>query len=205
MLLDRGLRLAFRNFSTLFLIVATVTFPLQIAYGYVFRDVLAVSELHPVIEGSPNYRMIKGVNADRLASARRAFALTTVVEIAALGLLLGAARRVLETDARDEVPGAFQSWRGVNPSGFSLRREGLASVVIAVLFAALIGVLIEATGKLLLEAVPDDVLWAGSALVHGAARAAAAPFALATAVVAWGLPAPDNRPGESVSRKAHLP
>src|SRR5918999_6295134 len=89
MLVDRAFRFAFRNYSTLWLIVATAVFPLHLVHGYVFRDVMAVSELHRAIELFPERRQVARVSAADLAEARTWHTALTAVGGA---LIPGAAR-----------------------------------------------------------------------------------------------------------------
>ena len=81
MLVDRAFRFVFRNFSTLWLIVATIVFPLHLAHGFAYRDVIAVRELHGAIEHFPAYLKVKGVSAARLSAARTSYAALTAVEL----------------------------------------------------------------------------------------------------------------------------
>ena len=180
MLVDRAFRFAFRNYSTLWLIVASVVFPLHLAHGYVFRDVIAVSQLHPAIELFPERRQVARVSAADLAEARRWHAALTAMEIVLIPALAGAATRVLEEDLRGGVPGALRAWGGatrLNLRGL-VGRPGPLLVALAISFAA--GWLAETTGGLLVEPLPPGLLWVGAALTAATARSLAAPLLLAT-------------------------
>jgi hypothetical protein len=179
MLVDRALRSAFRNFSTLWLIVAGVTFPLHLAHGYAFRDVVAVTELHGAIERFPPYRQVEGVSAADLADARRWYVVVTAVEILSLPLLGAAAQRALEEEGRGGVPGALRSWAGVARPRPAAQLRHPAAVAAGAAVSLLIGWLVEVTGRLLLEPAPEQLLWLGGAVVAAGARATAAPFTLA--------------------------
>jgi hypothetical protein len=180
MLVDRAFRFAFRNYSTLWLIAATVVFPLHLAHGYVFRDVIAVSELHAAIELFPERRQVARVSAAELVEARRWYAAVTAVEIALIPALAGATTRVLQDDVQGDVPGALRSWAGA--ARFSLRAQFArpGPLIAALVISLAIVWLAETTGRLLVEPVPEGLLWAGGALVAATARSIAAPFLLAT-------------------------
>jgi hypothetical protein len=180
MLVDRAFRFAFRNYSTLWLIVASVVFPLHLAHGYVFRDVIAVSELHPAIELFPERRQVARVSAADLAEARRWYAALTAVEVAFIPALAGAVTRVLEEDLRGGVPGALRAWGGatrLNLRGL-IGCPGPLLVALVISFAA--GWLAETTGRLLVEPLPPGLMWIGAALTAATARSLALPLLLAT-------------------------
>jgi hypothetical protein len=180
MLVDRAFRFAFRNYSTLWLIAATVVFPLHLAHGYVFRDVIAVSELHAAIELFPERRQVARVSAAELVEARRWYTALTGVEIALIPVLAGATTRVLQDDVQGDVPGALRSWAGA--ARFSPRAQFArpGPLIAALVISLAIGWFAETTGRLLVEPVPEGLLWVGGALVAATARSIAAPFLLAT-------------------------
>jgi hypothetical protein len=180
MLVDRAFRFAFRNYSTLWLIVATVVFPLHLVHGYVFRDVIAVSDLHAAIELFPARRQVAQVSAADLAEARRWHAALTAVEVALIPALAGATTRVLQEDVRGEVPGALRSWAGAVRLDLGAQFGRPGPVLFALVTSLAIGWLVEATGRLLVEPAPDGLLWATGAVVAATARSVAAPFLLAT-------------------------
>lgn len=179
MLLDRAFRLSFRNFSTLFLIVATVAVPLHLIFSFYFRDVIAVNELHSAIEDLPGYLQVKGVKAREIRAYRSAFLALSAVELALVPILAAASRRTLETDARGQVPTVAQAWKGLRE--LRLRRPGRASwttVAVAAGCSLLLGVLVEAAASTLLQPVPEAALWATQGLVQGLSRSLAVPFTL---------------------------
>jgi hypothetical protein len=180
MLVDRAFRFAFRNYSTLWLIAATVVFPLHLAHGYVFRDVIAVSELHAAIELFPESRQVARVSAAELEEARRWYAALTAVEIALIPALAGAAIRVLQEDVHGHVPGALRSWAGAVRPHLRAQFARPGPLVAALVISVAIGWLAEASGRLLVEPVPEGQLWVGGAVVAATARSIAAPFLLAT-------------------------
>jgi hypothetical protein len=173
MLLDRALRSTFRNFSTLFLLVAVVAVPLHLGHAVAFRSVLAVRELHPDVEDFGERKRVRGVGREDLAAARRADLLLAPLELALLPFLVGAARRTLEADQAGEVPTVFGalgrvrgSWRGGVPALAGAARETLALV----LFAFGAGWVVRAIGLLLSEPLPPAIAFAGVGLAEGLAR-----------------------------------
>lgn len=186
--LDRSFRLTFRNFSTIFFIVAVVTVPLHLAYGYFSRDVVALSEIHDEIENLPQDQKVKGVGADDLERARAGGWAVAAVEVALLPFLAAAARRVVEADRKGEIPYVTTAWAAALRRPLSGIRR-LPSTSAAPLFAALgfalaVALLARAGGLLATEPVPNDLAWAGVGLVEGAARALGAGFFLVPLVLA---------------------
>lgn len=183
-MLERAFSAAFRNFSTLFLMVALFTVPLHVGYSYVFRDVIEVAELHSSIEEFPDYRQVKGVGPDELRDARLAYLGLSALELALLlPLLARATGRVLEVDARGGVPTIPDAVRSVVRRGRGSARTllgALPTVAAAALLALVIGWLFERAGLHLAEAVPDQAAWTLVGLIQGTARALAAPFLLVT-------------------------
>jgi len=185
MLADRALRAAFSNFSTLFLLAATIALPLHLTHGYLFREVYEVRDLHPVIEQFPKGRRIAGVSPRRLQRSRSAATIVLVAELALLPLLAGAALLVVRTHQEGGVPSALRSWRGVR----DLLRLGAAGskpgvVVMGAAVALSVGWLARTTGLILAEPVPNSWAWLAISGVEALARAAAAPFLVAAIAVA---------------------
>jgi hypothetical protein len=178
--LDRSLRATFRNFLTVFFIVAIVTVPLHVGHGFVYRKVMNVRELHPDIEDFPERRKVRRVSAKNLDESRNTFLFVTALEVVLLPLAVGATRRVLEVDARGGIPGVWDAW-GHSTRAWHRPVPGpgnpLAVVVGAVLGLA-IGYLVERIGLLLAEPVPGSVVFAPVGLAQGVARAAGAVFLL---------------------------
>jgi hypothetical protein len=202
MLADRALRAAFTNFSTLFLVAATIVLPLQLTHGYLFREVYEVSDLHPVIEQYPKGRRIKSVSPRRLQRSRNVATTVLVIEFAFLPLLAGAALRAVRTHEEGGVPTVLGSWRGVRDIP-RLRAASSKPVVVVVGAAAAIAVgwLARITGLILAEPVPDSWAWLAISGVEGLARATAAPFllaALAVAALQGSRRAPLSRNSDSV-------
>jgi hypothetical protein len=180
MSVDRSLRTTFRNYLTVFFLVAVVTVPLHVGHAFLYRNVISVRELHPDIEDFPERRKVHRVGVKKLEQSRNAFLFVTVVELLLLPLAVGATRRVLEVDARGGLPRVVDGWvhslhawrRPVPEPG-----SPLAALVGAVLGLA-VGYLVERIGVLLSEPVPGSVVFAPVGLTQGVARAAGAAFLL---------------------------
>ncbi len=172
MLVDAAFRSTFREFSTLFLLVAILTVPLHVAHSYVFRDVLAVRDLHPDISGFPEGRHVRNVGVADLRSSQRAALALTLLEIALIPLFVRAARPVVRGETQiATVLGALRRLTrkrpasGERPDKLILTLAGLALLA---LFATL---LLSASGLLLADALPDDHAFPWLGLVEGTARA----------------------------------
>ena len=188
-MLERAFTAAFRNFSTLFLMVALFTVPLHVGYSYFFRDVIEVREIHSSIEGFPSYRQVKNVGPDQLRTSRLAYLGLSLLELALLlPLLVRATARVIDVDAARGVPTIPNSLRaGLRRTRGSLRGliGALPSVLMAALLALAIGWLFENAALLVVEAVPDEHAWPLVGAIQGCARAVAVPFLLVA--IASGL------------------
>ncbi|MDQ3957154.1 MAG: hypothetical protein M3273_02410, partial [Actinomycetota bacterium] len=151
MLLERTLRLALRNYGTLFLFVATVTVTLHLVYLFVFRDVTAVSDLHPAIEAFPQSRQVRGVGRADLSAWRSGAWIVAAVEIALIPLLARGAARVLEQDEAGEVPTVAAALRAFVARGYgsfpSPRDAG--PVLVTAAFGVVVWWLVRTTGMLL--------------------------------------------------------
>ena len=190
-MVDRTLRAALRNFTTLFLVAAAFTVPLHVAHAFVYRDVLEVADLHDAIEGFPAARQVRSVGRVQLDDARRAFWAVNALELLLVPLLAGAARRVLERERAGRLPGVLDALvrapaRLRGPRG---TRISWAAVAAGVAVGAATGVLVERILLVVAEPLPDVAAFAGFGLAWGVARAAAAPFVLAP--LALGRPAGD--------------
>ena len=199
-MLERAFSAAFRNFSTLFLMVALFTVPLHVGYSYIFRDVIEVREIHSSIEGFPDYRQVKNVGPDELRTARLAYLGLSVLELALLlPLLARATARVLEVDAAGGVPTIPSALRASVRRG-SIAFRGLSgalpTILIAAVLALAVGWLFERTALLLVEAVPDEHAWPLVGAIQGCSRALAAPFLLVAiaSCAAFAKEVPPDRP-----------
>lgn len=185
-MLDHGLRAAFRNYATLFLLVALFTVPLHLAYSYAYRTIIEVSDVHTALEDFPNYRSVEGVTAEQLRISRTVYLGLAGVEILLIPLLARASRRVVEVDTAEGVPTVPDALRHAVRSGYGVAR-GIArapvAVVVAVVASAALGYGLERAGLVAMEPVPDALRWAFAGLVRGASRAAAAPFTLGVVAV----------------------
>src|ERR687884_2313848 len=96
-MLDAGLRVAIRNFWTLFFIAAVVTVPLHLVYAFRYHNVIAVRELIPQIERFPAGRHVHLVGPRQLHHARVGLWILDAVELLLLPLAVRAARASIET------------------------------------------------------------------------------------------------------------
>ncbi len=179
------MRSTFRNFFTLFLIVAVWTVPLHIVYSYVFRDVISVADLHPAIETFPEGgRRVHNVGVDDLKRSRWTAIGLAVLELVLLPLWVRAARDVVggglpstsadvEPHAVPTVVGAYRSVSITRPARPRSSSEMLRWAVGAGLFALVVGLLVRRAGLLLVAPLPDENSFAWVGLVEGAARAVA--------------------------------
>ena len=193
-MIDRAARLTFRNFWTLFFVVAAITVPLQVAYASVWHNVIAVRELHGDIEDFPPLRQVHGVGREQLQQSRVTYWLIVGAELALVPLLIRATSRVLEQDAAGEITSAPEAWRaalGRRRSRSVVRALGRPGPLLTgVLLAVAVGALVQVAGRLAIEPLGDERAFAGVGVVDGVARAAGAPFALVVAalVAAGGRP-----------------
>lgn len=180
MLLDRVLRLAVRNFSTLFLVVFVVLIPLHLVYALFFHDVFAVRELHPAIAQFPESRMVRGVGRGDIAQARIWFWALAGLEVASIPLLLRPVRRVLVLDRAGRVPEASTAWRTMNePYGsLDLPAPSLGVVLGCVGVGLILGGLVWLTLEAVASLLPDVMTGFTLALVDAASRSAGAAFVL---------------------------
>jgi hypothetical protein len=179
MSLDSTLRFVFRNFATLFLLVALFTIPLHVGRAFAYRRVVGLRELHPAIAELPPDRFVRGVGAADLEAAQSALLAVVAIELALIPLMAGAVRRIAQNDAAGRVPTiadalghTLGAWR--HPAPNATRTTFLAGVALA--FA--VGALVHRTGLLLAEPVPEAVAFSPIGLTEGLAAAAAAPFFL---------------------------
>jgi len=194
MLVDRALKTALRNFSTFWLIVAAVTIPLNVAWAFLYQDVIATREIHVDIESLPTGDKVRGVDEEAIDQARSAQLIVLALEVALIPILLRATRRAIEQEAAGHVPTALGAWSGVARSsqarGPSRWRASVALSMAG--FAIIVWVLASLIGHSLVDPAGDSVAWLVLALARGTALALALPFLLVGLVVAR---APlDNQP-----------
>lgn len=183
-MLDRSWRVLFRNFSTFFLVVGVITIPLHLVHAFVFRDVIAVAELHSEIKELPANLKVRGVGAEDLDRARFAGWAVTALEIALLPLLLGATRRVVEVDEDGGVPEVIDAYRHAARRSTSHRPPpgAVKTLAPAAVVALALGALATVAGGYLIEPLGDTFAWVGAGLVDGGARALGAGFFLVPVV-----------------------
>jgi hypothetical protein len=181
MLADRALRAAFSNFSTLFLLAATIVLPLHLARGYIFREVYEVRDIHAVIEQFPdNVRKINRVSRGDLEQLRSSGTVVVVTEIVLFPLLAAAATSAVRTQQEGAVPTALGSWRGVRDiAGLPAAAARFGVVLVGAVVAVAVGWLARTTGLILVEPVPDSWVWLAVSGVEALSLALAAPFLLA--------------------------
>lgn len=188
MLLERALRSTFRNFWTLFLLVSLVTVTAHLVYGFIFKDVLEVSELHVFIRYLSAGRQVNDVSAQDLATAETARWALVGIEVALFPLLLGATRRVLIRDEEGEVPtvpDALAHPRDLRgPLGFRWGLAQLATALAGAVAALATWYFVDRAGLLLAEPLPDRFNFVSMELARGVALAAGAPFLLVGLVTA---------------------
>lgn len=184
-MLDRTLRLALRNYVTLFLFVATFAVTIHVVYLFLFRDVVGLAELHDAIREFPPQRQVRGVGHGDLDAFAVGNVVVTLVEIALIPFLAKGAARVLEQDERGEVPTVEAALAATMKRGYrwfpSPREAGPLLVSVAIALAT--WWLVRRTGLFLIEPMGPDRRWAAAAVVEGAARAAGAPFVLVSVVL----------------------
>ena len=190
-MLDAGLRVTFRYFSTLFFVAAIVTVPLHLIYVFAFHDVIGLRELAPQIEELPRAREVHYVAAADLRRARLALWAIDAVELALLPLGIRAARGVVAMDERGEVPSATRAWRSALRSQKRRRPRYGGWFLAALLIGGLVGALCDAIGRLLAEPLGTDWSFVVLGVTQGAARAAGAAFVLGPAAVTETLPSSD--------------
>lgn len=193
-MLERTLRLALRNYVTLFLFVACVAVTIHLIYLFLFRDVVAISELHAAIDKFPPQRQVRGVGHRDLDAWRVGNGVVTLIEVALVPFLAKGAARVVEQDEAGDVPTVKAALAATAKRGYkwfpSPREAG--PLLVSVALGLVVWWLVHETGLLLVEPLAPDARWAAVALVEGAARAAAAPFILVSVVLRKSRPKGDQ-------------
>jgi len=195
MSLDDAWRATLRNYSTFFLVVFVVLMPLHLIFGWVFHDVLAVRELHPAIAEFPSTRQVRGVGQADVDRAGLWFWILAAVEVALLPLMAKACRAVLDQEERGEMPTVTAAWPAVRGQPSLSTRPPPATVVGALVVAAVVAVLAEAALGVAADFTPDGLDFAALAVASAVGRSAGLPFLL-VALVAGRAERP--RPPEKV-------
>jgi hypothetical protein len=184
--MDRCFKHVFRNFSTLFLTVFVVTLPVYMVYAFIFRNVLAVRELHDVIATFPGKKQVGGVGAAQLDRYDLVGWLIIGGLVLALLFFVRCVRRTMERDADGHAPTVIDSLTHAptkKPSLATAIRELPREMLMGVLDALIVGFLLEQIGFGLSEFLPDQQTWIGIGLTYAITKAAMAPFIL----VPWAL------------------
>jgi len=179
-MIERGFARMFRNFSTLFTLVAVVVLPAHVVYTFAFRDVVATSDFHESIRELPETTRVGGVGARDLDNARLVFWLLTLGELALIPFAVRATGRVFEVDTEGGVPTATDAWTD------AFRRQGtrrpspqwIGPAVVGLAAAIACGLLLEGIGGTLTGFLTRDWRWIGEGMTQGMSRAGALPFFL---------------------------
>lgn len=187
MLPDQALRTTFRNYSTLFLLVALVTVTTHLVYGFIFHDVLEIDELHRFVRGLQGGRTVNGVSSSDLERAEAWRWAVQGVQLFFLPLLVGAAKRVIERDHKGEVPtvlDALRHPRSAEKLSFRFGGAEITTVALGTALAVATWWLALRIGLLVAEPLPDPWNFIGLPLAEGVAQALGIPFFLGAVVTA---------------------
>ncbi|MGH2787088.1 MAG: hypothetical protein ACRDJV_04140 [Actinomycetota bacterium] len=186
MSIDGALRTTFRNYATLFFIVAAVTVPVHVAHAFIFRDVIAVRAVHNAIAEFDTGEEVRRVSARDLSRYRASSWLIAAAELALIPVLVGATRAVVASQDSVSVPGA---WRR-SATGYKMPlprlRPRAGAVALGTAVAIAIVWLTQSIGLLVSEPVGDSVSFGPVGGTMGIARAVGAPFLLIPLALAWG-------------------
>jgi hypothetical protein len=185
-MLDLALRTNFRNFSTFFLLAATVMLPLHLGYSFAYQDVIASSAIHDDIALLEEDEKVQGVSPSSLDSSRLALLAIDILGLALIPLVVAAAAAVLAQDAAGRVPGAWRAWRSAEGAGL-LRglRTGPGTLAVGAALALAVWLMASVGGRLLLELGGANDSWAAVGFVRGLTRSFAIPFV----AIPWAMAA----------------
>jgi hypothetical protein len=177
---DLALRATFRNFATLFLIVAAVTVPLHVVHAFLYRDVEAVRDIRDEIAELEPDDPVREVTSNDLDAYRTTSLWIVAAEIALVPLLAGAARDVLSADSRSELPGVGSAWaHSLSAWRTSTDSEvSFSAVAVGLGMAAAVASMAGQITAFLAEPIPPDVAFGPLGLGRGVAYALGAPFFL---------------------------
>ncbi|MDQ3963997.1 MAG: hypothetical protein M3277_08830 [Actinomycetota bacterium] len=188
-MLGRALDAAFRNLATLFCVCAVIFVPLNLAHAFVFRNVLAVSELAPDIEAFPEGRKVRNVGSAELRDERTTGIVLLIVEAGLLVLVVGAARRSIDVEdgggvatVPDSFANALSNLRGEAPDP----RVVLGGVIVG----AVSGWLTLTIGYRLAEILGSDAAYLGIGLSRGVAASLAGALIAGTAAASRRMAKP---------------
>jgi hypothetical protein len=183
---DDVLKTTFRNYATLFFVVAALTVPVHVVHAFIYRDVVAVRDIHDAVEDLDPGQQVRRVTADDLAQYRTTGWLIAAAEIALIPVLAGAARTVLATRDSVSVGTAWKRWLGGWRAPLPRPAHPAAVLAVGAVVAVAVASLLRSTGYLLSEPVGEAVSFAPVGLTEGLARAAGAPFLLVPLALAAG-------------------
>lgn len=190
-MLDRALRLAFANFSTLFFVVALVTVPLHVLHGFAFHRTVALADFHDDIASYPEGRRVEGVSSTDVRAYRLSGWALSAAELLLLPLAVRATRRVLQVHAEGGAPGVLDAWRHAlaeqieHPPGAG---RAFGALALPLLLALACGWLVRTIGLLVADPLPPSWWFAPFGLIEGLSRAAGAPFFLTAAALSATRP-----------------
>ena len=193
-MIERAFARTFRNYSTLFLLVAVVVFPLHLVYGFVFRNVIATSDFHEAIQAGPRYRQVRSVGPPQIDHARLVFWVVAAAEAALLPFAIKAATRVFDEDDRGEIPTVPDAWSHALDRASPRPSSDLPTLVAGTIAALAVGVLVHAIGARLTELVSEDWRWTTVGVSRAVTLAAAAPFFLGAFAPTRAKEAPPSAP-----------
>ena len=185
-MLDRTLRSTFRNFSSLFLLAALFSVPASVIFCFIFRNTIAVHELHDTISSFPGDRAVLGVGRQTLLVSRWVGWGIVVAGGVLLIYLVRCTRRILEREQKGQITTVVDALREPPEAKPSLQvaiRDDPASLLGGLAIGLVTGLLALKGGLLLSEILSEGRLWAGVALARGASWALGVPFVL----VPWAL------------------
>ncbi len=178
-MIERAFARTLRNYSTIFFVVAIVSFPVHTLYSFAFRDVIATRDHQEVIE-SGDGRRVGSVGSQDLDNARIAYWIIIAVELALVPLAIRATRRVFVAEEEGSVPTATDAWSAALSPGSNPPRDRapLAAAGVGVAVTVGIGILVHLIAASATGFLSDGARWVGVGLGQGLVRAAAVPLAL---------------------------
>jgi len=191
-MLDRALTATFRNLSTLILLGAVVFVPLHLAHAFVFRNVHTVADLAGDIAEFPGNKKVRNVGPAELDDERRTSLVLVIAELGLSIVLLGAAKRTIETDDAGRIPTIAE---GFEHAIAGLKRVRIAAPSVPPLLAcgaigALAGWLSWQIVSLAGEVLGNDTAFVAVGLARGSALAVFVAFVAGPIAALSGAPVP---------------